>query len=371
LVRGRDGEQDTVDLAWTHVLVGWAEALDQLTGSVALAATIGSIYHERIRERGMTNERTPRSTPWTCVLELDATRTPIDGSAEALVDAIRQGSDLRIGTEFFHNEHIDVGSARAERVREVAEFGVTYQVQDRWAGAIMSLRQPVALPDSFGPRSSMSFFLYNQDGRQAIARPYLDGLPADGVRGPSSCVSPADMPKYHTHDSWDEETNAPSSNFTYDFEVYRYLVRNDWEEVLSHDADGGVRSGSVEELVTAFSEGCAIKVGISDLCADLAHKADLGLAQADLADPGAAMEHELFVEIGSSYCYLEQGLFIAGSHPVVRVKPDTPLSYRSRGWDFGWLLLRTDGAVVYRRCDPYTLAFNDMEKKCSIRWFVR
>ena len=191
----------------------------------------------------MANEGSPRSTRWICVLELDATRTPIAGSGKALIDAVRQGADLRIGTEFLHNEHIDVHSARAERVREVAEFGVTYLVQERWAGGIMSLRQPIALPADFGPRPSMSFFLYNQDGRQAIARPYLDGLPADGVPGPSPSESPADMPKYHTHDSWDGETNAPSGNFSYDFEVYRYFVRNDWEEVLCHDADGGIRSG--------------------------------------------------------------------------------------------------------------------------------
>ena len=91
------------------------------------------------------------------------------------------------------------------------------------------------------------------------------------------------MPKYHTHDSWDGETNAPSGNFSYDFEVYRYFIRNDWEEVLSHDADGGIRSGSVDRLVSAFS----------------------------------------------------------------------------------------DGVVVYRRCDSYTLAFDEIEKRCPIRWFVR
>ena len=306
----------------------------------------------------MANEGGPCSTRWTCVLGLDATRTPIAGSGRELVDAVHQGADLRIGTEFLHNEHIDVRSSSAERVREVAEFGVTYVVEERWAGGLMSLRQPVALPGDFGPRPSMSFFLYNQDGRQAVARPYLDGLAAEGVPGPSPSESPADMLKYHSHDNWDGETNAPSGNFTYDFEIYRYFVRNDWEEVLSHDGDGGIRSGSVDGLVTAFSDGCAVKVGISDLCADL-------------SEQGSPMDHEVFVEIGSSYCYLEQGLFVGGSHPVVRVKPDIPLSYQSWGWDFGWLLLRTDGVVVYRRCDPYTLAFNDIEKRCPIRWFVR
>ena len=39
-------------------------------------------------------------------------------------------------------------------------------------------------------------------------------------------------------------------------------------------------------------------------------------------------------------------------------------------WDSGWLVLRTDGVVVYRRCDPYTLAFEDRRYRCPVRWFV-
>ena len=101
-----------------------------------------------------------------------------------------------------------------------------------------------------------------------------------------------------------------------------------------------------------------MKVGISGLCSDL---------------PGsqAPLGHEVFVEIGSSYYYTERELFIAGSHPVVRVTPDIPMRYESRGWDFGWLVVRTDGAVVYRRCDPYTLAFTDEPTRHAVRWFVR
>lgn len=297
-------------------------------------------------------------TRWTCALVLDSTRTVVAGSEKALVDAIQSGADLRICTEFLHNEHIDVRSESAERVREVAEFGVTYLVEQCWVAGIMSLRQPVELTTGFGERPSMSFFLYNQDGKQAIARPYLDGLRTHGMPGASPTESPANMPKYHTHDSWDEQTNAPSRNFTYDFDVFRYYVWNCWEEVLCHDADGRVQSGSVDALASAFSDGCAVKVGITGLCSDL-------------ADQTSPLGHEVFVEIGSCYYYVDQKLFIAGSHPVVRVKPGIPLRYENRGWDFGWLVLRTDGLVVYRRCDPYTLAFKDSQKRHAIRWFVR
>jgi hypothetical protein len=295
---------------------------------------------------------------WKRVLTLDADRVVVSGDEGDLADAVRGGADLRIQTEFIHNEHIDVTSDRAERVREVAEFGVTYLVEDRWAAGIMSLRQPVQLPDGFGDRSSMSFFLYNQDGRQAIARPYLDGGELGGTPGFSTPEAPGDMPKYHVHDSWDTGTNAPSSNFTYDFDVFRYFVSDTWEEVCSQGPDGAVHHGSVDALAEAFSNGCAVKVGIRGLCTDLDERSEV-------------RDHEVFVEAGSCYFYLDQKLFIAGTHPVVRIRPDVPMSYRSRGWDFGWLVVKTDGEVVYRKCDPYTLKFEDRPLRCDLRWFVR
>jgi hypothetical protein len=294
---------------------------------------------------------------WKCALALNDERAIVGGSEAELAQAIGNGADLRIHTEFAHNDHIDVRSENAEIVREVAQFGVTYLIDKQWSAGIMSLRQPVDLPNGFGPNPSMSFFLYNQDGHQAIARPYLDGRVTMGQPGPSQVSGPNDMPKYHQGTTWDEDTNAPSHNFIYDFELFRYLVAEPWQEVLAHDADGQVQSGSVEALGTAFSDGCAVKVGISGLCADLAGQE-------------TALEHEVFVETGSNYYYTKAKLFIAGSHPVVRIRPGMPLGYESRGWDFGWLVLRSDGGVAYRRCDPYTLGFNDVEIKLAMRWFV-
>ncbi|NLL83449.1 MAG: hypothetical protein GX230_04320 [Lentisphaerae bacterium] len=103
--------------------------------------------------------------------------------------------------------------------------------------------------------------------------------------------------------------------------------------VLSHDEQGEVESGSIDELGEAFSSGKSIKVGVSGLCDDL-------------AEEGKALPHEVFVETGSGYYYLEQKLFIAGSHPLVRVKPAVPMSYESGGWDFGCLVLRSDGRAT-------------------------
>ena len=167
-------------------------------------------------------------TTWDCALELGADRHVISGSEKTLTKAIGRGADLRIYTEFLHNEHIDVTSDSPERIREVADFPVTYLVDEAWAAGIMTLRQPIELPTGFGPRPSMSFFLYNQNGEQAVARPFLDGCPTMGPPGPAQPQPPSRMPKYHVRDSWDAETGAPSHNFVYDFDVFRYLVSDGW-----------------------------------------------------------------------------------------------------------------------------------------------
>ena len=280
------------------------------------------------------------------------------GSADALAAAIRRGADLRIGTSFHHNEHIDTASPSHELIQEVAEFRTTYLLDNRWTAALMTLRQPIALPDQFGPRPSMSFFLYNQDGRQAIGRPHLDGAPAKAKFGATPPKPDPTMPKYHQFDSWDAGTNAPSHNFIYDFNEFRYLVRDDWQEVLSHTADGRVEAGSVRALGDAFYQGREVKVAVRGLCADLAGKSP-------------PVEHEVFVQTGSCYYYTEQQLFIAGPHPTVRVKPAIPLGFSSRNWDFAWLMVRTDGLVQRWLVDPYTLKFRKGRAQCALRWFVR
>jgi hypothetical protein len=302
--------------------------------------------------------RSPR-TPWTALLDLDSQRSVIAGSTTALCDAIRRGADLRIRTDFIYNEHLDVRSENGEAVCEVSDFRVTYLVENRWAAGIMSLRMPINPPEGFGPRASMSFFMYNQDGRQAIARPFLDGPPVSGQRGPSPPDNHSDMPKYHELDNWDADTNAPSSNFVYDFDLYRYLVRDDWEEVFSHTAEGEPEFGSIEALQEAFLQGREIKVGIRGLCTDLAE------------DPKAAPEHTVFVQTGPGYYCTQRRLFSSGSQPVVRVRPGIPMHYTSGGWDFGWLMPRTDGFVDRWLCDPYSLRFHKSPGRYAIRWFVR
>ena len=298
-------------------------------------------------------------TAWKNVLQLNSKREIISGSETALCDAVRRGADLRIYTEFHHNEHIDVNSDNSDLIQEVSEFPITYLVDDCWTAAIMSWRQPVGLPDSFGPRPSLSFFLYNQNGQQAIARPFLDGKPVSRNLGPTPPEEVANMPKYHQQDNWDGGTNAPSANFIYDFEEFRYCVRDDWQEVLSHNPEGAVLSGSLQALTDAFAEGAEIKVSIRGLCDDLADDRD------------EAIDHELFVRTGAGYFYTESKLFVAATYPLIRVRPALPMLYSSSGWDFGWVIMRTDGFAVQRLCDPYSLKFKDDEKRYSARWFIR
>lgn len=306
----------------------------------------------------MQTERNRESRfDWTCALALNSAREVVSGSPEILCDAIRRAADLRIYTEFRHNEHIDTDSDNPELVREVSAFQVTYLLEDRWAAGIMVGRQPVGLPSvGFGARASMSFFLYNQDGRQAVARPFLDGGPVTARPGPSPVDDHSRMPKYHQEDAWDQGTNAPSQNFIYDFESYRYCVREAWREVLACTAEGEVASGSLASLAEAFAAGCDVKVGILDLCRDLA--------------VGATLPHEVFVQTGWSYHYTARGLFIAATLPVVRIRPSIPLVYVSRGWDFAWLIARTDGTVSQLIYDPYTLSPRRATSRHAIRWFI-
>jgi len=294
---------------------------------------------------------------WECVKELSAARTVVAGTDQALVQAIGRGADLKVGTRFRHNEHIDTASASRELIAETMSFRVTYLLDGCWVAGLCTLRQPVSLPDAFG-RPSMSFFLYNQDGLQAVARPYLDGQPAKGAPGPSPLDDFTEMPRYHQFDKWDGETAAPSQNFVYEFETYRFLVDDRWQEVLRHDEAGVPLSGSVQELARAVDAGQDVKVAVTGLCSDLAAPED------------PPLPHQVIAPTVARYHYTEQGLFLAATEPVVRVRPAVPLRYVSRGWDFGWLVVRSDGLVVRRLYDPYTLKARDTQCRHAVRWLV-
>ena len=83
---------------------------------------------------------------WICVLEQNRQRQQVAGSKTALRDAICAGADLRVGTGFLHNEHIDTTSDCNELIRKVMDFRVTYLLDNHWVAGIETLRMPIALP---------------------------------------------------------------------------------------------------------------------------------------------------------------------------------------------------------------------------------
>jgi hypothetical protein len=302
---------------------------------------------------------TPPNAQWRPVLALDERMRPIAGSAAELRDAISRGADLRIYSEFRHNEHIDVDSADDDLVQETMDMRATYVVDCRWAAGIITLRQPVALPDEFGPRPSLSLFLYNEDGSQAIARLHVDGPPIIGPHGPSPVADHSRMPRYIELDRWDDGTNAPSSNFTYAFDTLRYFVRDDWQLMLHHADDGEVIGGSFDAVADAIARGVEWKVGIRRLCDDLAGSTE------------RPPSHEVFIQCGSCYLYTRRKLLVAATHPLARVLPAIPLRYQSGNWDYAWLIARTDGHVARLSYDPYTLMPTRANGQYEVRWFCR
>ena len=295
------------------------------------------------------------------VLELDINRNVVAGSPEQLREAIRKAGDLRVYTEFRHNEHIDIFSDNPEMIREVSDFPATYLIDNRWTAAVMTLRQPVSLPDRFGGRASMSFFMYNEDGRQAVARPYLEEeiiVPKVETDEPVYQGPGCDETKWHECGRYDEDTNAPCNNFIYDFYSYKFLVNDDWEEVLSHDANGNILSGDPKRLDEASSSGRELKVAIRGVCNGLWGEEN-------------QMDHELFIQTGPHYYYSETGYMVAETRPFVRIKPAIPIRYESHNWDFGWAIVRSDGHVAGLYYDPYTLKPQRTFTRHAMRWFVR
>ena len=296
---------------------------------------------------------------WTTALELNGRMQRTAGSPEALRDAIRRGADLQANSAFYHDEHVDTDSSQHELVEEAMDMRATYLIDDRWCAGAQTLRQPVELPADFGPRPSLSLFLYNEDGGQAIARPYLDGPPATGQRNEAPPADYPEMPKYRETSRFDDGTNAPSSNFVYHFEYIRFRVRDDYREVLAHDENGTITHGSREELARAFRAGSEWKVAIRGLCGELTPAGQ------------PALDSEVFIHLGSCYFYTEQQLFIAGTHPFLRVQPRIPIEFNSGNWDYGWYIVRTDGYAAKMIYDPYSLQPRRETGRYAMRWFCR
>jgi hypothetical protein len=291
---------------------------------------------------------------WSCALAMDEHRNLVGGSHEALAMAVRSAADVRYYTAFDYADHMCVPGSEVGLVQGVLNFPVTYWLEGGRVAGIHTMRYPSDCSLGFQPfRPSLSLVVCNDNGQYGVARPYLDGRPGKAV------VEDRSGSGYEILDRFDEETPAPSENAMYAYGQYNWWVRNDWEEVLRHDADGAVVSGSLEAVQDAFRSGKEIKVGVQRLCDTLAPQGE------------TPIDHEVFVGMGPIYNHQDQGFLGGESQPIVRVVPGVPLRYRSGNWNYGWILPRTDGVVHHLVVNPYTNEFIRMECRSPVRWFVR
>jgi len=306
----------------------------------------------------------PISNPWRCALELKPDRSVSAGSPADLCAAIGRGADLRVYTEWLYEEHITPDlpppaiPANNGLVQEIIDMRETMLIADRYAAGITTLRQPIQPCEGFNPAMAKrtSFFMYGMDGVQSSANLILDDTPATAAPGKRQSVPRRDdMPKMSPEEVFDQGTHGPSRNFVYDFEVFRYFVRDDWSPILSHDEQGRVTDGSWDSFTAAHRAGREFKAGISGLCADL----------------GGEPSHEVFTFLGSGWVHTGRKYYEVLTHPLVRVSPTIPAGYRSGGWDVAWVFLRTDGYACLRVLNPYTRRFTDRATRLAVRWFVR
>lgn len=288
------------------------------------------------------------------VLTLDSERRLKSGSTELLNRKIMGGADLRICTGFLHNEHIDISSIDNQLVAETSTFQETVLIDGKWSAYFMTLRQPVALRDGFGYPNSLSLFLYNQNGQQAIARLIMDGTDDKSMKRDSE---ESGMKKMHTINTFNENTPGVSRNFIYDFEFYDYIVNDCYREIYGNYKDGTCAAGNMGEIGEAYRYGRGIKLAIK------------GLSKIMWGDTGH--EDEIFIHCGSSYYYTKDKLMITNTHPFVSVPADIPLTYKADSYRYCWVVARTDGRVEIRSYNPFENIWETKAVNLSLRWFAQ
>ncbi len=303
------------------------------------------------------------ASSWKCVLELSRDREIQSGSEKMLADAVGRGADLRTYTEFYFEEHVapfqGMEAAEDEKglVREVMDFRQVYLEQGQHVAGLASPRQPMNPVIGFnGTQPRLSMFVYNMTGHQSCGGLVLDDQVETMTPGCNVMeAAPDAIPKMSASECLDVGTSGGSSNFIYDMEKYRFIVRDDWTLLLSHDENGNVIEGSWEALAGAQQSGKEFKVGIRNLCGDL----------------GDAIDHEVFTPVGAGFNHLKRRVYEVQTFPLVRIAPCIPLKYSSRGWDMSWLMIGTNGHAFCRTLDPYTRKFRDWEQNYACRWFCR
>ena len=226
---------------------------------------------ENARLRALVDALQAGGPLWESAMKLDEDRaTVLSGSTSRLQEMVASGSDIRVVTQFRHNEHVDAASANAELVLEPSSFPITValypdagpQRSPSWVAMVMTARQPVnpndntgvggfnQAPDAASPAAALSLFLYNQNAQQGRAAVQLSreafAAASSGVHAPhGSEFQPGDeYPKragiydkdgnemMEIQSENDLGTNAPSSNFIYRFQGYEFFAQTRWETAL-------------------------------------------------------------------------------------------------------------------------------------------
>ena len=209
----------------------------------------------------------------------------------------------------------------------------------------------------------MSFFMYT-DGRRAGAANLVFGAPPETGRPARASgrwsLHPPTCPRSGTQEFFDLGTSGPSRNFVYDMEAYRFFVRDEWEEILAHDAAGTVTG----RLVRGPGGGPGRRPRDQGRDSRPGRRARIAGHVA-----GAARN----VHPRRVWLHPCSSGSLRDTDPPAG--PDCrrtfPIRYGSGNWDVAWIFLRTDGQATVRRLDPWTRVWEDRPTRFACRWFAR
>ena len=275
---------------------------------------------------------------WTRTCTVGGNFRPVEGSVAAVAEAVGRGADLR---RFSTYDPESTGL-----VEETMSLQTTWTFGQDHAGGLSTLRHPVDCALDFWTRPTMAYWIFNVAAPSSSAMVPLDGQPADQATGPHIRVDNTPFER-----GQDKEWLSKH---------YHWWVRDDWEEICSHDEDGNPSLGSWEVVRSAANDGCELKVGISNLWSHLA-----------AAGEDERVQHEVFISCGTQFAHVDGGFFGALTTPTFMVRPGTPLMFRDDVIEPGWLLVRTDGRVCRQTLNVLTFEWEQTWSRYAVRWFAR
>jgi len=261
----------------------------------------------------------------------------IDGDPTSVAEAVRQGADLR--------RYSTYNPALTGLVEETMALQTTWVFDDGHVGGLSTLRHPAECGLRFFKQPSMAYWIFSVGAPSSSAFVPLDGNPADGATG--SWVRVEEQP-------FDSRSDAAWLS-----KKYHWWVRDDWEEIYSHDAQGGSLQGCWKDVCRAAASGRALKVGIRNPWDHLVSKND------------SVPAYEAFIECGTQFAHLDAGFFAAMTIPTLLVGPCVPLKFTGENFESGWLLVRTNGSVDRQILDPSTFKWHCVQTRHALRWFAR